>query len=93
MPFHRIPDALSNRNTIFFLAEKDAILNARRVMRYLKDHGVKTVEEGGNLHFMKGVAHGELACSRWPIGLTYTNGISASLMNFILRDIIQQVKL
>ncbi|KAK9897587.1 hypothetical protein P389DRAFT_58697 [Cystobasidium minutum MCA 4210] len=57
--FEEIPDALSNRNTIFFLAEKDAILNARRVMRYLKDHGVKTVEEGGNLHFMKGVAHGE----------------------------------
>lgn len=55
----RIPNALSNRDTAFFLAEKDAILNAKRIMRYLKDHGVKTVQEGGNLHYMEGLAHGK----------------------------------
>lgn len=61
MIFHilRIPNALSNRDTAFFLSEKDAILNAKRIKRYLKDHGVKTVQEGGNLHFMEGLAHGK----------------------------------
>lgn len=55
---NRIPNALSNRDTVFFVAEKDAILNAKRVVRYLQDHGVRKVQEGGNLHFMEGVAHG-----------------------------------
>lgn len=57
--FEEIPNALSNRDTCFFISEKDAILNAGRVRRYLEDHGVKPVQEGGNLHYMEGLAHGE----------------------------------
>jgi len=63
---YRIPNALSNRDTCYFISENDAILNARRVARYLRDHGVKKVEDGGNLHFMEGVAHGACAFNTIP---------------------------
>lgn len=55
----RIPKATDTYRTAFFLAENDAILDAGRVARYLRDHGAKYVEDGGNLHFLKGLAHGK----------------------------------
>lgn len=55
----RIPEPLDNYRTAFFLAEKDSILDAKRTARYLRDHGVKRVEERGNLRYLHGLAHGQ----------------------------------
>ena len=54
----RIPNALDNDKTAYFLSEKDAIMNSPRTARYLRDHGVRPVEEGGNLRMLAGMAHG-----------------------------------
>ena len=54
----RIPRPLDNYNTAYFIAEKDAILDASRTSRYLRDHGVRDFEDGGNLRFLRGVHHG-----------------------------------
>ena len=54
-----IPAVTDSHKTAFFLSEKDSILNAPRTARYLKDHGVRTVETGGNLRMLEGMAHGK----------------------------------
>lgn len=57
--FEEIPNALDNFSTAYYLSEKDSILDAKRTARYLRDHGVRLQEEGGNLRFCSGMAHGE----------------------------------
>lgn len=58
-----IPGIEDSHRTAFFLSEKDAILNAPRTAKYLKDHGVRTVETGGNLRMLTGMSHGEALIS------------------------------
>ena len=53
-----IPALTDNHKTAFFLSEKDSILNAPRTAKYLRDHGVRDVETGGNLRVLAGMAHG-----------------------------------
>lgn len=54
-----IPNSTDSHKTAYFLSEKDAILDAPRTARYLKDHGIRSVENGGNLRMLLGMSHGE----------------------------------
>lgn len=56
--FEEIPHALDTHSTMFILAEKDSILDANLLARYLRDHGAKYTEDGGNVRFLRGYAHG-----------------------------------
>lgn len=55
---HRIPNVTEPHSTMFFLAENDSILNAKRTARYLRDHGARYTEDGGNIRYLPGYAHG-----------------------------------
>lgn len=61
-----IPNLHDPYRSAFFLAGHDSILNADRVRRYLREHGVKEVKQGenvgsgrGGLKLHKGKSHGE----------------------------------
>lgn len=61
-----IPNLHSPHRAAFFLAGRDSILNAERVRRYLRQHGVREVESGqnvgsgrGGLKLHAGKKHGE----------------------------------
>lgn len=61
-----IPNLHSPHHTSFFLAGRDSILNAERVRRYLRRHGVQEAGKGqnvgpgrGGLKLHHGKAHGE----------------------------------
>lgn len=61
-----IPNLHSPHRAAFFLAGRDSILNAERVRRYLRQHGVREVESGqnvgpgrGGLKMHAGKKHGE----------------------------------
>lgn len=59
-PEDEIPNLLDPSCTRFFLAGKDAILNAPETRNYLREHGVRDLKEGGNLYMDWNAAHGEL---------------------------------
>ena len=61
-----IPNLYSPYHTSFFLSEHDAILDAERIRRYLRSHGVREVGRGenvgpgkGGLKVLRGKKHGE----------------------------------
>lgn len=61
-----IPNLHSPYQSAFYLSERDSILNAERVRRYLRQHGIKEVKKGqnvgpgrGGLKVHAGKKHGE----------------------------------
>jgi hypothetical protein len=49
-----------------YLSEHDAVLNAAANRRYLRSHGMRDLEDGGNIVLAKGAAHGETLMANGP---------------------------
>ncbi|PWN98523.1 hypothetical protein FA09DRAFT_345885 [Tilletiopsis washingtonensis] len=60
------PNLKSAHHVRVYLSEHDAVLNAAANRRYLRSHGMRDLEDGGNIVLAKGAAHGETLMANGP---------------------------